>query len=178
MATNERTLVLSQGYEPVRVGSWQRAITMISLGKVEIVEEFDSFIRSATIVLKVPAVVRLINAFRRVKKPVKFSRINIYARDGYKCQYCGKKEKIADLTYDHVLPKSRGGKTKWNNIVTCCYDCNSKKRDRTPREAKMRLRSKPTQPKWIPAIAIRVSRASVPDAWNPFLYWAGTLKED
>jgi 5-methylcytosine-specific restriction endonuclease McrA len=177
MATNEQTLVLSQGYEPVRVISWQRAITMISLGKVEIIEEYDGFIRSTSVVVKVPAVVRLINAFRRVKKPVKFSRINIYARDGYKCQYCGKKEKLADLTYDHVTPKSRGGRTVWKNIVTCCYGCNSKKRDRTPQEAKMRLRTRPVQPKWIPAIAIRVSRTSVPDAWRDFLYWTGALED-
>lgn len=176
MATNERTLVLSQGYEPVRVVSWQRAITMISLGKVEIIEEYDGFIRSTSVVVKVPAVVRLINAFRRVKKPVKFSRINIYARDGYKCQYCGSKEKMGDLTYDHVLPKSRGGKTSWTNIVTCCYGCNSKKRDRTPREARMTLHKEPVRPKWVPAVAITVSRVSVPDAWRDYLYWTGTLE--
>jgi 5-methylcytosine-specific restriction endonuclease McrA len=177
MATNERTLVLSQGYEPVRVVSWQRAITMISLGKVEIIEEYDGFIRSTSVVVKVPAVVRLINAFRRVKKPVKFSRINIYARDGYRCQYCAKKEKLSELTYDHVLPKSRGGRTVWTNIVTCCYSCNSKKRDRTPLEAKMRLRKKPIQPKWIPAVAIRVSQESVPSAWRDYMYWTGSLDE-
>jgi 5-methylcytosine-specific restriction endonuclease McrA len=177
MATNERTLVLSQGYEPVRVVSWQRAITMISLGKVEIIEEYDGFIRSTSVVVKVPAVVRLINAFRRVKKPVKFSRINIYGRDGYKCQYCGNKERMGELTYDHVLPKSRGGKTSWTNIVTCCYECNSKKRDRTPQEARMKLLSEPVRPKWVPAVAITVSRVSVPDAWRDYLYWTGSLLE-
>ena len=151
---------------------------MISLGKVEIIEEYDGFIRSTSIVVKVPAVVRLINAFRRVKKPVKFSRINIYARDGYKCQYCGAKpKKMTDLSYDHVLPKSRGGRTIWENITTCCFKCNSRKRNRTPEEANMRLRTKPERPKWVPAVAIRISRVSVPDAWRDYLYWTGSLEE-
>lgn len=111
MEAMNRTLVLSQGYEPVKIVSWQRAITLLFLGKVEVIEEYDRNIKSTSMVIKIPAVVRLLGAFRRHKKPVKFSRVNIYARDHYKCQYCGKKASLTELTYDHVVPRSRGGLT-------------------------------------------------------------------
>jgi 5-methylcytosine-specific restriction endonuclease McrA len=84
-----RTLLLSQGFEPIKVISWQRAITLLTLGKVEVIEEYDAEIKAVSVVIKAPAVVRLLRAFRRHAKPVKFSRVNIYARDGYRCQYCG-----------------------------------------------------------------------------------------
>lgn len=172
-----RTLVLSQGYEPLKVIPWERAITLLTLGKIEVIEEYDHDIRSTSIVFKCPAVVRLLSAFRRHKKRVKFSRVNIFARDKYKCQYCGAKEKLDDLTYDHVLPRSRGGKTTWKNIVTACYTCNSKKRDRTPQEAGMSLRSKPVQPNWVPSMTIRISKKAAPDMWRDYLYWTGSLDE-
>ena len=170
-----RTLLLSQGYEPIKVISWQRAITLLTLGKVEVIEEYEDEIRAVSLVIKIPAVVRLLRAFRRFAKPVKFSRINIYARDGYKCQYCGTKCTISELTYDHVVPRSQGGMTEWTNIVTCCYLCNRKKGGRTPREAGMTLLAQPSQPNWVPAVAIRISLRSIPDAWRDYLYWTGEL---
>jgi 5-methylcytosine-specific restriction endonuclease McrA len=173
--TATRTLLLSQSYEPIKVISWQRAITLLSLGKVEVIEEYDRDIRTVSVVIKMPAVVRLLQAFRRHKKPVKFSRVNIYARDKYRCQYCGKKAPMKELTYDHVMPRSRGGKTTWTNIVTCCYECNRSKANRTPREARMRLRKEPIQPKWVPAVSIRLSASSMPEAWRDYLYWTGTI---
>jgi 5-methylcytosine-specific restriction endonuclease McrA len=166
-----QTLLLNQGFEPIKVISWQRAITLLFLGKVEVLEEYGRDIRGATIVIKVPAVVRLLRAFRRHARPVKFSRVNIYARDHYKCQYCAKKA----LTYDHVVPRSQGGQTEWTNIVTCCYLCNRKKGGRTPREAGMALLAQPTQPNWVPAVAIRISLRSIPEAWRDYLYWTGEL---
>lgn len=175
MNTNTNTLVLTQGYEPLKIVSWQRAITLLSLGKVEVLEEYDRELRSVHVVLKCPAVIRLLGAFKRHKKPVKFSRVNIFARDHYRCQYCGTKKKINDLTYDHVTPKSMGGKTVWKNIATACYDCNARKRDRTPEQAGMRLRSKPVQPRWVPAMTIRISQTSAPEAWREYLYWTGAL---
>ena len=175
--TETRTLVLSQGYEPLKVIPWERAITLLFLGKIEVIEEYDHNIRSTSIVIKMPAVVRLLSAFKRHKKKVKFSRINIFGRDGYKCQYCSKKGKLAELTYDHIVPKSRGGKTTWTNIVTCCEPCNSKKRDRTPNEAGMHLRSKPGQPNWVPSMTIRISKSSAPSAWASYLYWTSELDE-
>src|SRR5512147_1989704 len=106
-----RTLLLTQGYEPIRIISWQRAVTLLALDKVDVVEEYDVEIRAVSIIVRVPAVVRLRKTFRRHAKPVKFSRVNIYARDGYRCQYCGLKCSIDELTYDHVTPRSRGGRT-------------------------------------------------------------------
>ncbi len=170
-----QTLMLSQGYEPIKVVSWQRAITLLSLGKVEVIEEYDREIRSTFLVLKVPAVVRLLGAFKRRKKLVKFSRINIYGRDGFRCQYCNKKITMGTGTYDHVVPKTQGGRTTWTNIVTSCEPCNSKKGGRTPSEAKMRLRKRPVHPKWVPVMAIKVSTTSAPDAWRDYLYWTSEI---
>lgn len=172
----ERTLVLTQSYEPLKVISWQRAITLLTLGKVEVIEEYDRDIHSTRLVFKCPAVIRLLNAFKRHKKPVKFSRVNIFARDHYKCQYCGTRGKLADLTYDHVTPKCQGGKTVWKNIVTACYDCNARKRDRTPQQANMKLLCKPVQPRWVPAMTIRINQKHAPDAWASYLYWTSTLE--
>ncbi len=170
-----QTLLLSQGYEPVKVISWRRAFTLLTLGKVEVLEEYDANVRTTTVVFKVPAVVRLLRAFRRPQKPVKFSRVNIYARDKYRCQYCGAKAPISDLSYDHVLPRAQGGKTTWTNIVTCCYRCNRRKGNRTPQQAGMRLRQKPLQPSWVPAVTIRISNRSIPDAWRDYLWWTSEL---
>lgn len=175
---NFRTLVLSQGFEPIKAISWQRAIALLTLGKVEVIEEYDHDIKSVSLVIKIPAVVRLLKAFRRHKQKVKFSRVNIFARDKYSCQYCGMKGKMSELTYDHVVPRSQGGKTEWTNITTCCYDCNMKKRDRTPAQAGMRLHTTPVQPSWMPAMTIVVSTTSAPDAWRDYLYWTGALDEN
>jgi 5-methylcytosine-specific restriction endonuclease McrA len=175
MNADQRTLVLAQSYEPVQVVSWQRALTLLTLGKVEVLEEYEWGIRTTTVVIKVPAVVRLLRAFRRRKTPVKFSRVNIYARDGYRCQYCGDARPIGELTYDHVVPRAQGGRTEWTNIVTACTDCNLEKGGRTPEQARMRLRARPVQPTWVPAVAITVSTRSIPDAWRDYLYWTGEL---
>ena len=173
-----RTLLLTQGYEPIQIISWQRAVTLLALDKVEVVEEYDAQIRATSIVIQVPAVVRLRRAFRRHAKPVKFSRVNIYARDRYTCQYCGDKKPIAELTYDHVLPRALGGKTEWSNIVTACQDCNLRKGARTPQQAGMALRTQPARPTWIPAVTIKVSLRSMPDAWRDYLYWTGELDSE
>lgn len=172
-----RTLLLAHTYEPLKIITWQRALTLLTLGKAEVLEEYDSDVRTVNIVFKVPAVVRLLKAFRRHRKPVKFSRVNIYARDNYRCQYCGDKAAMADLTYDHVVPRSRGGKTTWTNIVTACYACNFKKANRTPEQAGMKLLSRPVQPRWVPAVTIRISTRSMPGAWHDYLYWTGALDE-
>ena len=172
-----QTLVLSQSYAPVKVVSWQRAITLLSLGKVEIVEEYDDEIRSTYVVMKMPAVVRLVNAFRKRKKPVKFSRINIYGRDKYRCQYCKTKVSLRSGTYDHVVPRAQGGKTVWTNIVTACQPCNSKKGNRTPEQAGMQLITEPVQPKSVPIQAFKVKKAHAPSAWQSYLYWNCELTE-
>jgi 5-methylcytosine-specific restriction endonuclease McrA len=173
--------LLNQGYQPIKVIPWQRAITLLFLGKVEIIEEYDREVKSTSVVFKMPAVARLIKAFKRPKKPVKFSRVNIYSRDGWKCQYAGCDSKKAltmgELTYDHVIPKRSGGKTTWENIVACCEPCNSKKGGRTPSQAGMRLKKKPVRPKWVPTVQVVVSKESCPQAWRDYLYWSTELEE-
>lgn len=178
MATEAHTLLLDQSYAPVKVIHWQRALTLLFLNKVEIVESYDDEIKSPTVIIKIPAVVRLLRAFKRFRKPVKFSRVNIYARDRYTCQYCNKQFPIAELSYDHVLPRAQGGKTEWENIVTCCVDCNAYKANRTPEQAKMKLHSKPSRPEWVPALVISVNRKSMPAAWREYLYWTSELETD
>jgi len=114
----DSVLLLNITYEPLKIINWKKAITMLFLGKVEVLEEYDREIHSVSFAIKLPSVVRLLKMVKKPKKPVKFSRQNIYARDRYQCQYCGARFSPEDLTYDHVIPKSRGGKTKWENIVT------------------------------------------------------------
>ena len=173
-----RTLVLDQGYQPHRVVSWQRAVTMLFDGKVEVVEEYEHDIRSVTLTIKMPAVVRLLQAVRG-RRGVKFSRIHVATRDGFRCQYCGEKLPLSKLTYDHVIPRSQGGKTRWENIVMACLSCNGRKGSRTPEQARMRLRKEPIKPKWLPVVAFRIDPAcSVPEAWTNWIYWHGALEED
>jgi 5-methylcytosine-specific restriction endonuclease McrA len=174
-----RTLLLTQGYEPIQIISWQRAITLIALDKVEVVEEYDApLLRAQSIVVNVPAVVRLRKTFRRHAKPVKFSRVNIYARDNYRCQYCATKCSIAELTYDHVTPRSQGGKTTWENIVSACYACNRHKANRTPTQAGMKLLTAPARPTWMPSVQVCVSARSVPDAWRDYVYWTSEIDNE
>lgn len=173
--TESQTLVLDPGYRPIAVVHWTDAITMLFTNKVEVVAEYDGFVRSTLLVIKMPAVVRLLRSFKRHKKPVKFSRVNIYGRDNYQCQYCGIKQGLGELTYDHVVPRSQGGKTEWTNIVTACAPCNGKKGGRTPAQARMKLRKQPVQPTQTPSVVLEVSRTNVPDAWRDYLYWTGEL---
>lgn len=167
----EQVLLLNITYEPLKIINWKKAITMLCLEKVEVLEEYSREIHSVSFTVKLPSVVRLLKLVKRPKSPVKFSRQNIYSRDRYKCQYCGERGPTEDLTYDHVHPKSRGGKTEWENIVTCCFDCNRKKGGRTPREASMKLIRKPARPTWVPAIRITIGFKYVPDTWRDYLYW-------
>ena len=172
-----RTLVLDQGYQPHRIVSWQRAVTMLFSGIVEVVEEYDEDIRSVSITIKMPAVVRLLRRVSR-KKSVKFSRINVATRDKFQCQYCGTKHPLKKLNYDHVVPRCQGGRTTWENIVMACYPCNDGKRDRTPAQAGMRLRTKPIKPRDLPVVIFRIDpQATLPEQWVNWTYWHGKLDE-
>jgi 5-methylcytosine-specific restriction endonuclease McrA len=167
----EQVLLLNITYEPLKIIDWKKAITMLTLGKVEVIEEYNRDIHSITFTIKLPSVVRLLQMVKRPKSPVRFSRQNIYARDRYQCQYCGGKFPSEELTYDHVIPKSRGGKTRWENIVTCCVDCNRKKGGRTPHEAFMKLVKEPMRPTRVPAIRITIGFQKIPESWRDYLYW-------
>lgn len=173
----EQVLLLNITYEPLKIINWKRAITLLLLDKVEVVEEYTRDIHSVSFTIKLPSVVRLLRLVKKPKTPVKFSRQNIYARDKYSCQYCGGRFSSEDLTYDHIIPKSRGGKTRWDNIVTCCMQCNRKKGGRTPAEAHMKLIRKPSRPTWLPALRITIGFREVPQSWRDYLYWNIELVE-
>jgi 5-methylcytosine-specific restriction endonuclease McrA len=121
-----------------------------------------------------PAVVRVLRRFKRDRIRIKFSRLNIYARDGFVCQYDGLRYDAEDLTFDHVQPRSRGGRTEWTNIVTCCRGCNSSKADRTPHEAGMTLLRTPKKPHHLPAVMVRMDARHMPPEWAG--YWSDALE--
>jgi 5-methylcytosine-specific restriction endonuclease McrA len=173
----EQVLLLNITYEPLKIINWKKAVNLLFLGKVEVIEQYNKEIHAVSFVLKLPSVVRLLKMVRKPNNLVKFSRQNIYARDRYQCQYCGDKYQPEELTYDHVLPKSRGGKTEWENIVTCCVECNRRKGGRTPQEAGMKLIRKPARPTWIPALKITIGFQRVPETWRDYLYWNIELLE-
>jgi 5-methylcytosine-specific restriction endonuclease McrA len=169
-------LFLDVDWQPLRVEPWTRAICDLFLGKVEVVEySRDRTIKGVARDYPMPAVVRVLRRFRRDRQAIKFSRLNIYARDAFTCQYCGERLPTEDLTFDHVTPRARGGRTTWENIVTCCVPCNSSKANRTPAEAGLQLLRKPTKPRWLPAITVAMNPVSTPAEWLP--YWSGALQK-
>lgn len=132
---NAAVLVLDVGMRPLRVENWQRAICDLFLGKVEVVEySKDRTIQGVNRAWPMPSVVRVLHNFKRDRIRVKFSRLNIYTRDNFTCQFCGTRCDSEDLTFDHVKPRSRGGRTIWENIVSACVPCNTKKGSRLPAE--------------------------------------------
>lgn len=169
----EQTLLLNVTYEPVKIVSWQRAMTLWCQGKVEIVEHHDREARSVSFTFKLPSVVRLLRYVRvRQKRDyVPFTRANIYARDHYQCGYCGQDKDEEDLTFDHVIPVAQGGKKDWTNIVTACVDCNRQKGARTPQEAGMALLRTPRKPTSSPALRVTVGLRKTPENWRSYLYW-------
>jgi 5-methylcytosine-specific restriction endonuclease McrA len=175
----EQTLLLNATYEPLKVVHWQKAITLWCQGKVEIIASHDREIRAVSFSVKLPSVIRLLR-YVRIKKRfdyVPFSRANIYARDGYTCQYCAHSFPTQELTFDHVVPVSQGGRKDWENIVTCCVSCNRRKGGRTPEEARMRLVRPPRRPDSAPAIRITIGLRNAPDSWRDYLYWNLELDE-
>lgn len=173
----EQVLLLNATYEPLKVIDWKRAIRLLTLQKVEVLEEYDREVQSVTFAVRLPSVLRLLRFVKYRKKHIKFSRANIYARDNFQCQYCGRKFEAHDLTFDHVVPKRYGGRTQWTNIVTSCYRCNRAKGGRTLKEAGLDLLKKPLKPDWVPFLMITISSRSVPDSWRDYLYWNAELKD-
>ena len=109
-----------------------------------------------------------------MKRGVKFSRINVFARDEFRCQYCGARKPARELNYDHVIPRVQGGKTVWENIVSSCYECNSRKRGRTPEQAGMKLQRAPVKPRSLPMTpVIYLGNRHMPPAWSSYCTMAG-----
>ena len=193
-------LVLNRYFVPITITSVKRAFLMLYSGVAKAVGsdyetfDFDSWtdisalrehqdvIRTVNSVIRTPRVILLVRYEGFVRKEAKFNRINIFRRDGGTCQYCRDKFSRSELTIDHVVPRSQGGKSVWDNVVCCCIACNRKKGGRTPVQARMKLNRKPKKPVWDPFSNIYI-RAVRYKEWEPFLnfvdisYWNVELEE-
>ena len=146
----KRTLLISAGYEPVKVITWKKAIILMVLEKVEVIEHYNDIVRSPSIAFQVPSVVKLHRFIHHVPFRVKFSRHNLYQRDNFTCQYCRNILPFSQLTYDHIIPRSRGGKTSWTNVVTACVRCNRRKGNKDLQQFNFKLIKEPVEPAWLP----------------------------
>lgn len=177
------TLVLDPAFRPINLVGWEKAITWLFTGRAEVVEEYENrVVRSPSCVFKVPSIIRFLGRVRGLfRKGMKFNRHNVYLRDHGRCVYCGNKVPKSEFTYDHVVPKSQGGKTIWTNVVIACLPCNQKKRDQTPAQARMRLRSKPIRPRSLPGSSCSslAWNDQMPETWKDYLrsvsYWTSKL---
>ena len=187
------TLVLNQQYRPHEILDWKDAVTAMFKGKVEVLAVYDEVLAhidrqtlatfpelkralrqligtdAEALDIKVPAVVVLRRRVSLVKDGVKFSKVNVCLRDRFTCQYCGLQLPMSKLNYDHVVPRSRGGKTCWDNIVMACYACNQGKRNLTLEDAGMKLIAKPVKPAVLPMSEPHIDPQNIPDEWAPFV---------
>lgn len=167
-----KVLKLSANFEPLEVIDYKDAFKLIFTEKAEVVKEYENLtIRTPRIKYKVPSVVRLVNSFRRPKRKIRFSKHNVLLRDRNRCMYCGEVFNNKELTLDHIIPRSQGGKTCWTNLVACCEECNRRKKNRTPERAGMRLIQAPTEPDWIPFLITFSSKSEIPNDWLDFCFW-------
>ena len=203
-ALSSSVLVLNRFYMAVHVVSVRRAFALLCRDLAEVVHleegtfanyNFESWreiselranykdpqedwIRSVNFEIQVPRVIRLLMYDRVPKQSVRFNRRNVFARDGNRCQYCGKRFSTSELSLDHVVPRSRGGETSWINIVCSCVKCNVKKGGRTPQEAHMALVKAPVKPKRSPLLSLKLGNPKY-QSWKTFLdnaYWSVDLK--
>jgi len=192
-----QVLKLNKAYMPLEIISWKDAISDWLNGKVEIIEEYedkiihkkyDKYLDIFSNVIKMPAVVRLLH-FVVPNKDINFfqsfTRRHVYDRDDGKCQYCGTKISLKDMTYDHVHPQSKGGLTCWTNIVCSCLKCNAKKSDKTLQEVGMKLQKKPIAPiiadsyqNGMIAKLKKIKNINNNEKWLNYLYWNVELKQD
>jgi len=196
---NSSVLVLNRSYLPVHVTSAKRAFSLLYQGIARVVDEqyqtfdFDEWSQLAVArdmdaigtpggLIRVPRVIVLVAFDRLPRRHVRFSRINIMARDNFQCQYCALQPARAELNLDHVVPRALGGRSTWENVVTSCVECNRKKGGRTPQQARMRLRKAPMRPRWTPLMNLMLSSVRYKE-WRPFLsvvdasYWNVELAE-
>ncbi len=163
-------------YFPLSLWSWQDAVKAVFLDRVNIVSEYEREVHSPSFAMHLPSVIALKTFIPLARRPA-FTRFNVFLRDRFICQYCSAPMPAADLTFDHVVPRSRGGRTTWDNVVTACTVCNLRKGNRVPSESGLRLRRAPVQPS--NQLLQRNGRAFPPnflhDSWRDFLYWDAEL---
>jgi 5-methylcytosine-specific restriction endonuclease McrA len=166
-----RVLVLNASFEPINVCSLRRAIVLILKGAARVEEHSDRVLHSPSTSVRAPSVIRLVEYVHIPFERSSLSRKNVLLRDHNTCQYCGRSAPPQDLTLDHVVPRSRGGGSGWENLVACCRPCNNRKGDRTPDEARMRLLKRPQ------SFNSHVNRQIIrflgrsDDAWRKYLFY-------
>ena len=165
-------------YFPLSVWSWQDAVKAIFRGSVSVVSEYDRTVRSPALEMKLPSVLALKEYITPRITPV-FTRFNLFLRDRWVCQYCGNEFKTHDLTFDHVIPRSKGGRTNWENIVAACQCCNTRKGNYMPHDIKMFPLQEPRQPS---IYELQGNGQKFPpnflhESWNDFLYWDTELQD-
>lgn len=162
-----RVLVLNASHEPINVCTMRRAAVLVLKARAEVLEERNGALRSERMAMRRPCVIRLVR-YVRIPRDVhrrKITRKAVLARDYWTCQYCG--HQAIGLTVDHVMPRSRGGESAWDNIVASCAPCNRRKGDRTPHEAAMHPANQPRPPG--PTVFIRIASPRIPVAWEQYL---------
>ena len=161
-------------YFPLSLWSWQDAVKAAYLDRVTILAEYDRTVHSPSVEIKIPSVI-VLKDYVKPAKTTAFTRFNLFLRDEFACQYCGSK---GDMTFDHVVPRSKGGKTTWQNVVASCGPCNLHKGARSLKEARMQLRKQPVQPS--ANQLLNAGRKFPPnylhESWMDFLYWDAELE--
>jgi 5-methylcytosine-specific restriction endonuclease McrA len=159
-------LVLNFSYEPLGVTDLKRAVRLLFARKAEVVHAGGE-LRSVTSAFPLPSIVRMLYYIKRHRKTVALTKKNVLLRDDYVCGYCSSRGGLSSMTVDHILPKSRGGRSSWTNLIACCSPCNTRKNNRTPDEARMPLRKTPREPRFIPWIVVK--RNTHPTEWTKYL---------
>jgi 5-methylcytosine-specific restriction endonuclease McrA len=156
-------------YYPLSLWPWQEVVKAVFQDRVDVVSTYDKVVRSPSIEFQLPSVVSL-KQYVDQDRPPAFTRFNLFLRDSFSCQYCGT---ASDLTFDHIIPRSRGGRTTWENIVTACAPCNLRKGGRTPREAEMRPMKTPARPNMyeLQDLGRRFPPHYLHESWLDYLYW-------
>lgn len=166
-----QVLVLNASFEPIHICGVKRAIVLIVKGLAQSEHNTPYVMRSPSIAIPVPAVIRLMHYVRIPYRKKAYSKNHIFLRDNHTCQYCGKTANASELTLDHILPQSRGGRSVWENLVTCCKVCNSKKGDLTPKEASMQVLNKPKPLSSYFYLHLVRSKAKENEYWRKYLYY-------
>jgi len=165
-------LVLNATYEPLNRATLQRALKLILSGKAEIVSAKTGAVRSIRVAIPLPSVIRLFAFIRRPRMTVPLTKANLFRRDEHRCQYCGARE---NLTIDHIIPRSRGGAHSWKNAVASCGSCNTRKDNRTPAEAGMKLLRTPREPHFVAWLNLKID---VPTDWHAWFFTASAHLEE